>query len=359
MRANDEASAKKALIARKDKWTEYISTLRGLSTAFLYTMCAVASASSVQLLEKKIPDFELNSFRCGTTFIIFLFGMITRRNFPTIERTEIVSTMLYSVLAFSAAMTWYTAVTFLPIASAQCIVQTTNITTGLCLFYFFLSDKVDIYVFISASICTGGVVLAIQPEFIFNNGESSSGVANNSLLNDETPDGNERIGSGHLPMQLLKYILPIVTGLVLTLDIVVLKRRPYLSQHVIEVIFWCFLLNTVFSIVLMLVFETPVLPNNWYEILLVGLHSLLYLPIWPLYMITVKYISGNTFNIITSSTVVFTLVTQYTVLSSVLPGNRNWIEFLGVVLVLIGSTLGSILELVRNKSKAWNDTENK
>ena len=181
-------------------------------------------------------------------------------------------------------------------------------------------------------------------------------VVNNSVLYDETKDSNERRGSGHLPIQLLKYMLPIVTGMVLTLDVVMLKRRPYLSQHIIEVLFWCFLLNTILSIILMLVFETPVLPNNWYEVVLIALHSLLYLPVWPLYMFTVRYISGNTFNIISSSTVVFTLVAQYTVLSSVLPGHRNWIEILGVLLVLIGSTLGSILELVRGKSNAWNDT---
>ena len=45
------------------------------------------------------------------------------------------------------------------------------------------------------------------------------------------------------------------------------------------------------------------------------------------------------------------LIAQYTVLP-ILPGHRNWIEIVGVVLVLFGLTLGSILELYRSKLKA-------
>ena len=46
--------------------------------------------------------------------------------------------------------------------------------------------------------------------------------------------------------------------------------------------------------------------------------------------------------LILSTTIVFVLIPQYTVLSSVLPGNKNWIEVVGIVLVLLGSTLESM-----------------
>ena len=63
-------------------------------------------------------------------------------------------------------------------------------------------------------------------------------------------------------------------------------------------------------------------------------------------MYAAKYISGNTINIIFSLTVVIFLISQYTVLSSILPGHKNWIEVTGVIiLVLLGSTMESILEV--------------
>ena len=350
MSESDEVEENKALVSTKDNWSKYIGLAKGYLAVFLYLVCVVASASSVQLLENRIPDFELNSFRCATPFIFSALAIIVTRNWPIIERSEISSTILYSVLCLLAAITMYAAATFLPLASVQCIVQTVNITSGMCLFYLLLDDKMDIYVLMSALMCIGGVILVIQPSFMFNNEKSSHKATDKFEISAEN---NDTLGSrnlilsadGHLPIQMLKYLLPTATGLVLTFDIVLLKKRPYLSEHITEVLFWCFLQNTILSLVLMLLLETPVLPNNWYDIILIAFHCVSYLAMWPLYMFAIKYISGNTFNIISSSMVVLMLVTQYTVLSSVLPGHRNWVEILGVALVLLGSALCSLLEL--------------
>ena len=46
---------------------------------------------------------------------------------------------------------------------------------------------------------------------------------------------------------------------------------------------------------------------------------------------------------------VYLVVAQNTFLSSVQPGNHNWIEILGVVLVLIGSTVPPVVK-ARGKS---------
>ena len=95
----------------------------------------------------------------------------------------------------------------------------------------------------------------------------------------------------------------------------------------------------------MAAFETPILPRDIYSLTLVGIHSLTFLFLFPLTMYTAKYISGSTINIIFSLTVVIFLLSQYTVLSSVSPGHKNWIEVTGVILVLLGSTMESILEI--------------
>ena len=50
----------------------------------------------------------------------------------------------------------------------------------------------------------------------------------------------------------------------------------------------------------------------------------------PLYMYAPNYISGNTFALILTMDIVVLLIPQYTVLASILPGHRNWIEVAGV-----------------------------
>ena len=71
---------------------------------------------------------------------------------------------------------------------------------------------------------------------------------------------------------------------------------------------------------------------------------------WICVQSTIVCVSANAGNIISCLTVVFMLIPQYTILSSIYPGHRNWIEVVGVVLVLLGSSLGSVLELNQCKT---------
>ena len=45
------------------------------------------------------------------------------------------------------------------------------------------------------------------------------------------------------------------------------------------------------------------------------------------------------------------LIPQYTVLSSILPGHRNWMEVVGVILVMLGCSMSSLVEMFKPKEK--------
>ena len=47
-----------------------LQKLKGMVAAFAWVFTAVGSASCVTLLERQVPDFELNIARCSTAFII-------------------------------------------------------------------------------------------------------------------------------------------------------------------------------------------------------------------------------------------------------------------------------------------------
>ena len=85
---------------------------------------------------------------------------------------------------------------------------------------------------------------------------------------------------------------------------------------------------------------------------MVTIHSATCAAIWPLSIYQTKTIAGNTATLILSTQVVFMLIAQYTVLSSILPGHRNWMEVVGVVLVLLGSSFSYLLEILADTKLA-------
>ena len=206
--------------------------------------------------------------------------------------------------------------------------------------------------------CLCGVLLVIQPDFIFlkrhevvtltGNNNNTTGFL--SQIRNATTVASTQLSfenPSSLTRGILYYSIPVAAGFALTGDVILVKKRSYLIEKITEVLFWNFLSNTVLSIVVMFIVETPVLPSNWYDTIMISLHCFSYVFIWPLYLLSMKYISGNTFVLISSTIVVFMLVAQYTVLSSILPGHRNWMEVLGVVMVLVGSTLEALTELCK------------
>ena len=337
-----------------------VQKAKGIFTSSLWVSCMVISIVSVQLLERRTPDFELNAARCALPFLLSTIAMVARRKFPVIARKEIFSSTLYSFLSFICSVTLYIAVTLLPVSSVQSISQTSNIVSGVILFYLFLHDKPTLPVLISVFMCVCGVLLVIQPSFIFHHKmltenttiQLQFGEVNGNHKTTESSTGLSSVSTDHghivyILFQILKYSLPVANGLSMTTDILVVKKRPYLSENITEVLFWCYLFNTVLSLVVMFIWKNPVLPSNWFDTMLVSLHCFAYVFIWPLYLYSVEHISGNTFVLISCTTIVILLGAQYTVLSSILPGNRNWMELVGVGLVLVGSTLVSIVEMLK------------
>ena len=147
----------------------------------------------------------------------------------------------------------------------------------------------------------------------------------------------------------LGYTLTVMAGLCLALDTLLMKKSPYLMENYLTATYWCYFIATLISAVAMVIFEHLVLPQNWYQVLLILGHAIGFVFQWPLYSFTVKYLSGTMVAILYSTTVAFMLIPQYTVLSSILPGHRNSIEVVGVIFVVVGSALKSVFELYQSR----------
>ena len=355
--SEDDASGNKA---------NYWDKLKGICCVMTWITALTISNSCCQLLRRKIPDFELNTLRLLTGQLFVIIGLIYEKRLPRIPKYQIPAVVGFGVVRGITSIATYTAVTFISIASMQCIVITSTIVSGLFLFRLFWYEQVSAKRVFFAVSCIVGVILVIQPDFLFvkehmTGSESNmthhvtgseSNMTHHVTGSESHVIGNEPELVRDLDISLfsaLGYSLSVVSGCVVSVSVLLVKRYPFLGENFLVTNFWSIVVSVASSPVLMLIFETPTLPNNWVDFLLLLGHCCTYVIILVSMLLSSMYISGNTVTILFSTSAVLCLIPQYTVLSSVYPGNRNWTEVVGAVIVVLGSSLGSALEL-------WNAT---
>ena len=152
------------------------------------------------------------------------------------------------------------------------------------------------------------------------------------------------------------YILAACTGLLLTMDITLIEYYPsdLSERNIFIALFWTYAFGAIVSLFVMLIFEIRQIPTGFKEYFFTTCYLFSYVFLMPLLMYGSSVISGNTANIISTSSIIAMLAAQYTILNDIHPGHRNWIEVLGVFLVLLGATISSALELCR-RDKSLKD----
>ncbi len=144
-----------------------IQALKGLLGTYTFVFNICVSSVSVQLLERRIPDLELNALRCAAPIIPWSIWLTIKKEPPTIPRAEIIGTCWYLLACFLDSSTYYVAASMLPLSTVQCIYQTTMIVSGLILYFLVLNERPTLPVGASALMCLVGVILVVQPDFIF------------------------------------------------------------------------------------------------------------------------------------------------------------------------------------------------
>ena len=388
----EESEEDKDLLDKEEDRPTRFQSFKGIVATFVGEFLFILSGACVQLLERRIQDFELNTFRNGIPLIVHTIVVMTTRKWPAIKRDKIGVTFLYTVVTFTNGFLFFVSITFLPASTVSSVVITSVITFGLIIFSLFADNRVTVKTVLFAALCVGGVILVIQPwsgyseqltdaktkpQFKSIQANATVNFTKTSRYLDLSNENIKLVANGILNMttttsiksssgapspsrgffqtriwsQMIGHGSAVLCGLTFDLDVLMVKRNPYFNEDKLEVIFWIYFTNTIYSSIFIFILETPVLPSNWFDSVLVIVHGLTYAAIWPLYIYGPKYISGHTVSAIISTQVVMMLIFQYTVLSSIHPGHRNWMEVVGVILVLIGSTASSVFEMFRNKKE--------
>ncbi len=145
-----------------------------------------------------------------------------------------------------------------------------------------------------------------------------------------------------------------VAGIIWTLEMLVIFSFPFLQKqsNQIVTVLWTCIIATSLSTVLALTFEDVNLYISWTDWLLVFGHSGTFGFGILVYMHATSVIPGTLNSLIGTTSTVYVVIAQYSLLASVNPGNRNLIEILGVLLVLVSSILPTIFTMLKARSKS-------
>ncbi len=401
-------------------------SVKGILAAFIFVFSHIVSVTNVQLLQRRIPDIELNVFRCIGILIFCVIWMLFRQKLPTILWSDIPVMLLYAFFVTLDSVSFYIGVAVIPAAFGQSVQNSVSLISILLLFQIFGLEKLTFPKLFSVILCATGVILVLQPwyksnankvsgafEFERHNSNCtnliealchcSESFKNISLvcglhMNKETisrcqavhsdfvesnitcesftlcekirscwflTHGQTQMKTGNIRESLTEaWLLPVTShqknkkiigiffiglaGFAFAALSLLLKMYHCLSEDRCRSLFWSFTLSLIVSIILSILLESPVWPQGIFDSIVVSLHCLASLSTWTFTIYSLQYISGSTCSVIYSTTVVFSLIPQYTILSSILPGHKNWMEVVGVVVVLSGSCLASLLEIYQN-----------
>ena len=192
-----------------------------------------------------------------------------------------------------------------------------------------------------------GIIFVIQPEALFDRQFSSGQNEKEILLNKTVKDGTSiqrsQFSMEHITFTtaLFGFTFAVLSGICRAADSLILK---YLSNNmsIIElfwsILFWSFVNQFLLSVTIMYSLETFTYPQTISQVVWSFTHGVSHFLVWPFYIIAIPKLRGSTFIVLLSSfSILFMVLGQYTFLRNIQPGYRNWIEGVGIVPVLCGS----------------------
>ncbi len=147
------------------------------------------------------------------------------------------------------------------------------------------------------------------------------------------------------------------SGLFQATDILIIYWFPFLwdRQNQYKLLFWSGITGTCISLIIALALEDMqnIMHLSWQDWLLVLGHGGAYAAEMLLFMYTCSVLPGTLIAIISSTTIIYEAIAQYSFLSHIHRGNHNWIEILGICLVIISSIFPSVMK-AREKEEQVN-----
>lgn len=321
--------------------------------AFMATVLIVimgcVSIVCAQVMGGAVPNFEMNACRFGLNTIVASLILMCRRISPRVSWSSVWTLsgigVAYAIYYFS----YYAAAIYFPVAT----LGGTHLTIGLitnCVLAVFIKSKRSVLLLISSAVAIVGIALMIQPPFLFPQ------LLPPAAVNWTSPcvtsiNATDLAPSNTRGPPWLGYVYVMLSGSSLVLGNH-MTQHSVLVNHVepIVISFWMGVFGSSLSIVCSVITEEMRLTSGLLCTGLLFLHVVGTLAAAIGAPCVLQYLSATVYAMLKCSRLPILLILQYSLLSSVMPGNLNWIEVVGAALCFTGSFLGPLVKLIRGDS---------
>ena len=288
-----------------------VNTYKGVTLALLSTLAMCLGSLSVSALSGEVSPSEVFFFQ---TVHIFLFsvslGTFQKASFR-MKRVAALWVLYRCVIISIGSMLAYYAYQVMPVGNAKAIVHTSPIFTGI-FSRLLLNSPCNALDVILSLVTLGGVLLVIQPPFIFGTASSSFHV--------------------------LGAIFSLLCAILQGTAYIVLRKLSFYRVHPQTLLFGCAVIGIPTSIVVTTSLHQSVVPKCWSaRLYLIAIGVLTFVSHWLL-TVAAKYERPTIISIIRTSDVMFAFILEYFFFGRI----PNYITIIGAGLIvscLVGISL--------------------
>ena len=340
--------------------TTFHNYIIGVVISLFVVFCISGSAVCAQALGGFVPAFQLNMWRFVAQFLIVLPVIIVKR-IPVLPTREHIPWIAATCLAYNLYnIFYYTAAIHLPLETIAGITRSFTLIF-VSLVTLIISKELTFLLGLSVTMCSTGMVLIAQPQFMFHSIEPSTSIHNaNHPFCQNTPDDHKGVLQYNISMtssnitdmtqnnsssvvfnESLGYTLLLLSAVAGALIYFIANRKLVDSSSMV-VSFWVAVAGAVPSAVLMLLFEKFTFPRTTTCLLLLVGHAFGTGVGTPGNQTALRYITPVILSLITCLQVVILCISQYTFMNKINPGKGNAAEITGIVVVFIGNAAGPL-----------------
>ena len=257
--------------------------------------------------------------------------------------------------------------------TAECIYVSTSLIAITLFTRLFLKDRIEIFTIVAVCLCCIGVVLLIQPEFLFPQDDQSTEGYSYTTTTAEfstvtplaTESGNNRttgtnkqinqtLSEAHTTQSstletIIGYTSMFACGII-TPTLAIFKKGTRLRNYSVPVwMLWNYIINSVVATVVMLATGEYIIPDTLRTYALLSIHIVTIFGTQTFYFLALKFTTGIITLIVGTNSILLYLLAQYTITRHLHPGHRNAMEIIGAIIVFVGAMLPSAITLIKLK----------
>lgn len=338
--------------------------LRQKLSAYLGAFAVALSAAIIivcgQLLGGRVPAFETSLFRFTFQSLCMGILLLIFRTNPLLpcEWKPIGVMILSVVFNLGAGVLFIVSAWFLPVTVVHATFETVVIILAGTVTMF--RKKCSFYLPIAIVLCIAGCVLLSQPEFIFHNDNfmpyniRNLSMKNCSIINSLCTDGN---CTYLCPEYTQKDSMDVVYGFICCIGLGCCLwgysqfNINYLVQYttVTGIVFWigvgCFVINLPVTFIV----ENPIPLVGAFDIGMVILLAASFTVNNYVMSYSVTVLPLSHVALVLPTALIYLFIFQKTFLKDIQPGPGNWLEVLGLAMVLVGAFMTPVCDIVKDK----------